>query len=220
MKCLCILSPLLLATPAVFAQVTISGADRVDNRTPVQISSARDTLFVTLPGTSAPTPKLQPAPPTATPERTVIAPDDDHRPVLRRAPKPVLPAEFEKDSAAFSHQRIGEWTAPDAYNMFGEPLRSRAAIDDDESEIGEIFAYSDPTGRYREIELDFAKDTGLLRSVFVYPWKMTWQDCRKLWGANVRSTDAPKGRTFYSYMNRHVDVLVDSTGRVISFGLY
>jgi len=35
MKCLCILSPLLLATPAVFAQVTISGADRVDNRTPV-----------------------------------------------------------------------------------------------------------------------------------------------------------------------------------------
>ena len=41
-----------------------------------------------------------------------------------------------------------------------------------------IYAFSDPTGRYREIELDFASDTGLLRTVFVYPWTMTWKDCR------------------------------------------
>jgi hypothetical protein len=115
---------------------------------------------------------------------------------------------------------IAAWTQPDAYNLLGEPLRERVALDDSDAENGRIYAFSDPTGRYREIELDFARDTGLLRSVFVYPWKMTWTECRKLWGAHVQSTPANKGRTFHSYLNRRLDVLVDQTGKVISFGLY
>jgi hypothetical protein len=49
---------------------------------------------------------------------------------------------------------------------------------------------------------------------------MTWQECRKLWGSRVSSTDADKGRTFYSYLDRRLDVLVDQTGKVINFGLY
>jgi hypothetical protein len=146
--------------------------------------------------------------------------DDDHRPVLRRAPKPILPVEFEHDSAAFVQKLIGAWAGPDAYNLFGEAIRQRAAVDDDAAENGHIFAYSDPTGRYREIELDFAKDTGLLRTVFVYPWKMTWDQCRHQWGVNVRATEANKGRKFYSYLNRRLDVLVDPAGNVISLGLY
>ena len=88
------------------------------------------------------------------------------------------------------------------------------------AESGRIYAFSDPTGRYREIELDFAKDDGLLRTVFVYPWKLTWQDCRRMWGGKVESTEANKGRTFHSYVNRRLDVLVDRGGNVISFGLY
>ena len=36
------------------------------------------------------------------------------------------------------------------------------------------------TGRYKELELDFANETGALRGVFAYPWKMTWQECRRL----------------------------------------
>ena len=63
-------------------------------------------------------------------------------------------------------------------------------------------------------------DRPLLRTVIVYPWKMTWMDCRKRWGAAVETTAANKGRTFYSYTNRRLDVLVDQTGNVISFGLY
>ena len=31
---------------------------------------------------------------------------------------------------------------------------------------------------------------------------------------------ANDGRTFYSYMNRHLDVLVDPSGKVVSLGLY
>jgi hypothetical protein len=175
-----------------------------------------DNLVVTLPGVSAP--KAAPAPaPAPTPE----PPDpDDHRPVLRRAPKPVLPAEFEREPGVFTQKMIGVWSEPDAYNLYGEPLRERIVVDDSDVENGRIYAFSDPTGRYREIELDFAKDTGLLRTVFVYPWKMTWVECRRMWGANVQSTAANKGRTFHSYVNRRLDVLVDSEGKVVSLGMY
>jgi hypothetical protein len=184
-----------------------------------------DSLVVTLPGARLPVPRVSPLPvptPAPAPVSPAAIPDDeeDHRPLLRRAPKPVFPAEFERDSAAFCQKLIAAWTQPDAYNLLGEPLRERVALDDADVENGRIYAFSDPTGRYREIELDFAKDTGLLRSVFVYPWKMTWAECRKLWGANVQSTPANKGRIFHSYVNRRLDVLVDQTGKVISFGLY
>ena len=64
-------------------------------------------------------------------------------------------------------------------------------MNDEDKESGRIFAFSDPTGRYREIELDFAKDTGALRSVFVYPWKMTWTECRRF-GAQMSN---PRRRT-------------------------
>lgn len=182
-----------------------------------------DNLILILPGGPAAIPKGTSAPaaiPTTAVQNPLPEDEDDHRPVLRRAPKPIFPAEFERDSAAFCQKLIAAWTQPDAYNLLGEPLRERVAVDDDEVDNGRIYAFSDPTGRYREIELDFAKDTGLLRSVFVYPWKMTWADCRKLWGANVHSTPANKGRIFHSYQNRKLDVLVDQAGKVISFGLY
>jgi hypothetical protein len=174
-----------------------------------------DSVVVTLPG--AP-PKAATTLPPVTPAEA----DDaaDHRPVLRRAPKPILPAEFERESAVFTQRMIGSWTVPDAYNLYGDPLRERPVADDDGVENGRVLAYSDPTGRYREIELDFAKDSGVLRTVFVYPWKMSWQECRKVWGGNVHSTLANKGRTFYSYVNRRLDVLVDGAGNVISMGLY
>jgi len=137
------------------------------------------------------------------------------------ARKSYLPADFERDIASYSQKRIGEWTEPDVYNLFGDPLRQRSAPNDGKKEdSGRILAFADPTGRYREIELDFAPGTGLLRSVFVYPWQMTWQECRRLWDGEVSSTKANKGRVFYSYLNRRLDVLVDPAGKVVSFGLY
>jgi hypothetical protein len=203
----------IAAISAIALAVPLSGQEIVAVRPPVlRGAEPADNLIVTLPG--APAPK---APPVQTPE----PPDpDDHRPLMRRAPKPVLPAEFERDAGAFTQKMIGVWSEPDAYNLFGEPLRERVVVDDSEIENGRIYAFSDPTARYREIELDFAKDSGLLRTVFVYPWKMTWTECRKLWGGNVQSAPANKGRTFHSYVNRRLDVLVDSDGKVVSLGLY
>jgi hypothetical protein len=183
-----------------------------------------DSIVVTLPGPPvSAVPKAPSAPiivPPSNPPAEAPAVEPDHRPVLRRAPRAVLPAEFQRDSAAFSQKLIGAWSEPDAYNLFGEPLRQRPAFGDDGVENGRIMAYSDPTGRYREIELDFARDTGTLRTVFVYPWKLTWDQCRRQWGGNVQATTANKGRKFYSYVDRRLDVLVDPVGNVISLGLY
>ena len=182
-----------------------------------------DTGELMLPGAAPTAP--QPAPvktiavKTAAVAPTTPRPDPD-RPILRRAPRPAYPVEFQNDSAGYCHKMIGQWTAAQARALFGAPKSERPAYDDHEAVNGEILAFSDPTARYRQIELDFDSDSGNLRTVFVYPWKMTWQDCRRAFGVNVTATDANKGRKFYSYVNRRLDVLVDSTGQVISLGMY
>jgi hypothetical protein len=229
MKWFAVMSAIALAAQLAGQEKTsadrlVAGGSSVGRPPVLRDVEPNDNLVVTLPGAPVPLPPIAPAPvPTPAPAAPSAVPqddEDDHRPVLRRAPRPVFPAEFERDSAAFCQKMIAAWTQPDAYNLLGEPLRERVALDDSDAENGRIYAFSDPTGRYREIELDFARDTGLLRSVFVYPWKMTWTECRKLWGTQVQSTPANKGRIFHSYLNRRLDVLVDQTGKVISFGLY
>jgi hypothetical protein len=135
--------------------------------------------------------------------------------------KLALPADFVKESAVFCQKQISQWKEADARAVFGAPLRQRPAYGEDKKTAnGRIYAFSDPTGRYKELELDFDKSGGTLRTVFVYPPRMTWEECRRLWGANVTSADARQGRTFYSYLNRRLDVLVDQQGQVISLGLY
>ena len=171
-------------------------------------SEAVPGVVVTLPG--SPAPKAEPRVPPAS---------DDQPPVLRRAPR-LYPAGFESDSALFCQSMIGSWTQADASALLGEAARQRLALGEDQSETGLIFAFADPTGRYQELELDFANSTGVLRGVFAYPWKMTWEECRGRWGARVLARKANLGRTFYSFLNRRLDVLVDRTGKVISLGFY
>ena len=184
-------------------------------------SDPGDNVVLTLPG-PAPSAHATTAPPGSLPTtevRLAPPPPDPDRPVLRRS-KREYPPEFERDSAAFMNQQIGIWQQVDAQELLGEPLRQRAAFGDDQTVNGQILAFPDPTGRYKEMELDFDRETGLLRTLFVYPQSMTWQDCRHEFGMNVKSTQANKGRTFYSYLDRRLDVLVDSGGKVISLGMY
>ena len=142
--------------------------------------------------------------------------EDSGRPI----PRHIYPPSFEADSAVFCQRLIGHWTEDDARFLLGEPVRQRAAFDAANQENGEIFAFTDPTGRYKELELDFEAETGMLRTVFAYPFRLTWMDCRRVWGSNVTATTAAEGRKFYSYLNRRMDVLVDTSGKVISVGLY
>ncbi|MGA2038134.1 MAG: hypothetical protein ABSH42_02560 [Bryobacteraceae bacterium] len=183
----------------------------------------QDDVIVLLPG--APVKKteaVKPAPAVGS------APAESAKPSLPAAAgdaphastKVVYPPAFEQNSALFCQKMIGQWTADDARFLLGQPLRQRPAYGDNQSVNGQIFAFPDPTGRYKELELDFESGSGLLRTVFVYPLNMTWQDCRRQWGGEVSATEAAKGRKFYSYVDRRLDVLVDSAGKVISLGLY
>ncbi|HUB34397.1 MAG TPA: hypothetical protein VMA31_15270 [Bryobacteraceae bacterium] len=216
-------------------QIRISGSDENSSDGSVRAEEMDDSLVVTLPGSgqTPSSPKESTAAsasprPVSVPALSLPAPSaipSNQPPANPRATglnplKAYFPPEFEHDSAFFCQKLIGAWTEDDAYNLLGAPLRRRSAFDSDRSVNGQILAYADPTGHYRQIELDFAQNTGLLRTVFVYPFRMSWQECRRLWGANVQSTEANKGRTFYSYVNRRLDVLVDAGGNVISLGLY
>jgi hypothetical protein len=146
------------------------------------------------------------------------APDPD-RPGLRR-PKRDYPLDFEHDSADYLGRQIGLWSQIEAQALLGEPLRQRPAFGDDQTVNGQILAFADPTGRYKELELDFDRETGLVRTLFVYPFSLTWPQCRRAFGGNVTAAEANKGRKFYSYLDRRLDVLVDATGKVISLGMY
>ena len=153
-----------------------------------------------------------------TPAAIPKAPPADLRPAPRR--KNPLPPDFERDSAEFCRQRIGAWTEADARAVLGEPKRSRISFGPDNTENGRILAFADPSGRHHQLELDFDRGSGRLRTVFVYPWDMTWEECQRLWGDQVMPAKSNKGRTFYSYANRRLDVLVDADGKVVSLGLY
>ena len=215
MKRFCLFSMVFLAIR------TIQGADQSGSATVPPVlrnSEPSDNVVVTLPGQKpavAPALAVQ----SATDVRLAPPPPDPDRPVFRR-PKREYPPEFERNSADYLNQQIGIWQQVDAQALLGEPEGQRPAYGDDQTVNGQIVAFNDPSGRYKQFELDFDRDTGLLRTLFVYPHDMTWQECRHEFGMNVRSTQANKGRIFYSYLDRHLDVLVDSAGKVISLGMY
>jgi hypothetical protein len=141
-------------------------------------------------------------------------------PLKLELPKPLYPEEMAKDSAIYLQRHLGDWTEQDARRVLGETTRRRFAIDEQRNPDGTILAFADPTGHYREVELDFEKESGRLRTVFLYPWKLTWTECRRRWGAKVESATAQNGRVFHSYSDRRLDVLVDARGQVVSLGLY
>lgn len=134
--------------------------------------------------------------------------------------KPALPSEMGREIAIYCQKQIGQWKEAEARGVLGHPRRQRPAYDEKKATNGTIYAFADPTGRYKDMELDFDRDSGRLRTVFAYPSHLTWQECRRQWDGPTTSADAKQGRTFYSYTNRRLDVLVDATGKVVSLGWY
>jgi hypothetical protein len=186
-----------------------------------------------------------PGPAPAAPKKTtVVAPTTQiaplpAKPVESAAPRPPLPPpavpqpavgavpgkpsarlEIGNEVAAYCQKQIGHWKDVDARKLLGEPKRRRPAYDENRAVNGTIYAFNDPTSKYKEVELDFALKSGTLRTVFVYPPSLTWQQCHRVWSGPVAAADAAQGRKFYSYTNRRLDVLVDQTGKVISLGWY
>ena len=234
----------LMCLVAVAGQLVASGAaaDRTptnpeSNSSSLQVppvlrsSEPPDSTQITLPG----------PPPAASPLKTITAvpPVAKLAPVPRKLvedtslrqplPRPVVaPASLKLDPlleighevAAYCQKQIGHWRQSDARKLLGEPKRHRPAYDEKKVVNGIIYAFTDPTNKYKELELDFDLQSGSLRTVFVYPPRLSWQECHRQWNGPVAAADAAQGRKFYSYTNRRLDVLVDPEGQVISLGWY
>jgi hypothetical protein len=135
-------------------------------------------------------------------------------------PKSPAPQMLGLEVSVYCQKQIGHWKESDARILLGQPKRHRPAYDENKVVNGTIYAFEDPTSKYKEVELDFDLKSGNLRTVFVYPPRLTWQECHRVWNGPVVVADAAQGRKFYSYTNRHLDVLVDASGKVISLGWY
>jgi hypothetical protein len=131
-----------------------------------------------------------------------------------------VPDAMKNGSALYVSTKLTLWTLEDAKKELGEPVRSRIGYDQHNNKISDIFAFSDPTKAMREFELGFDAQTKKLRDIYAYPWNVTWDDCKKLWGDNVTTVRNKNGTRFHSYKDRHVNVLVDKSDRVISLGFY
>jgi hypothetical protein len=184
---------------------TASVASAADNRSGAAAGSpvlrsyepAENGVF-RLPGPPAPAApierKILPVPPAA----SALPPPS--KPLLVSVPpkpvaapvKPELPAEVIQEVGFYCQKHVGQWKAADARKLLGVPLRSRAAADENQAANGRIYAFRDPIGRYRELELDFDGKTGT-RKVFAYPPKMSWQEAHRRWAGEVNSADAPQG---------------------------
>lgn len=172
--------------------------------------------------TMAPVARMAPLP-TRLVEDPILRQPLPRIPAATPPPVPVkaaMPPDLEREIALYCQKQIGHWKEADARNLLGHAKRQRPAYDEKRSVNGTIYAFADPTGRYKDLELDFDRESGTLRTVFVYPPHLTWQDCRRLWAGPFTSADAKQGRMFYSYTNRRLDVLVDATGKVVSLGWY
>lgn len=134
--------------------------------------------------------------------------------------KPLLSDEMKKSSFLYLESKLRFWTEEDAKRELGEPVRHRFGYDQRGAIAGNIYAYPDPTQAVRELELNFDPVTKKLAGVYAYPWTMTWEQCKQLWGDNVITTKNRDGTRFYSYKTRRLNVLVDKSGRVISLGVY
>jgi hypothetical protein len=98
-------------------------------------------------------------------------------------------------SGIYLERQIRKWTSEDANGVLGQALRHRYAYDNQKNITGDIFAYPDPTGLYREFEL-FLDKSKRLQIVYIFPYSWTWDQCKALWGENVVVTKKPDGTRF------------------------
>ena len=225
------LPPVLRPTePPDSRQITLPGPVRVTpsiQRVPgiAPVAKALPTKTLLLEDYSLRQPIPVPVVPAAIPKPAVPATDPAKVPAPAIASVPpaapaVVPLPPAREYGQFCQKQIGKWKVADARAALGEPVRERPAYDEKKAVNGSILAFKDPSNQYTELELDFDSGTGRLRTVFVYPPRLTWQECRRQWSGPITAADASQGRKFYSYTNRRLDVLVDPAGKVISLGWY
>ena len=133
---------------------------------------------------------------------------------------PTPSNEMKNGSLVYIAAKIGKWSEQNAAQELGSPVRHRPFYDPQKTITGDIYAYPDPTKGMREFELAFDNKTNLLTNVFGYPFTMTWEQCKQLWGENARTVKNTDGTHFREYRDRHLNVMLDKSDKVLSLGIY
>jgi hypothetical protein len=136
-------------------------------------------------------------------------------------PAPTADAKITKPIGAYLEPLLGKWSPTDAESVLGHPTTHRFAYDQNKTADGDIYSYDDPTRWARQIELNFDGKTNRLRAVYLYPsGRITWTDCKKMYGDNVQKVRGENGTKIYAYRDRALSVLLDKNDVVINFGLF
>jgi TonB family protein len=131
-----------------------------------------------------------------------------------------LPEELAQQSAAYLQKRLRVWRAEDAQAELGQPTAHRVATDEHGTAYGEVLTYPDPTNKYQKFDLTFDVDSKKLREIRVYPWNVTLEQCKAIWGDRFEVQQRPDGVRLYLYRDQRVSVLARGTGEVLSFDLW
>jgi len=130
---------------------------------------------------------------------------------------PKIPEDMKASSLVYLEKKLHIWSVQDAKDELGDSISYREGPP---SSPADIFTFNDPTKQFRVLELSFSKVDMKLIGIFAYPWNATWDQCKQLWGDNVRTMKNADGTKFHLYKDRHLNVLVDKRGTVLSVGLY
>jgi hypothetical protein len=128
--------------------------------------------------------------------------------------------DLRREPIAFLRERLGIWTLDDARSAMGPPLSHRHLYGTDYTILGEIYAFSDPSGVFHEFELVFTPNTERMFYLYVYPSYTTWKDWKRIWGDDAKVVKYSNGDRRYDYNNLRANVTVDKYNNVIAIGYY
>lgn len=129
-----------------------------------------------------------------------------------------VPKELADESSAYLRKRLRVWRAKDAEAVLGrKALSHRAAVDEHGTAYGEILTYSDPTNKYEKFDLTFDAASKKLREVRVYPWNLTLDQFKAIWGDKFEVERRPDGLSLYIFRDQRTSVLARDSGEVVSF---
>jgi serine/threonine protein kinase len=128
---------------------------------------------------------------------------------------------LRKSLGGYLRSKLGIWTAEDAQNVINAPTAHRFDYDNFHSVVGDIYSYLDPTLQMLKVELSFDSNTKRLKEAYLYPNRMTWDQCKQLWGEDVEISTNPDGTKLHVYKDPiRIRVNLDKDSNVISLVLY